>query len=72
MSDENKNINEEELARQLDAKEQGINSNVYGNQTANAEADAIEEVINTKGLGRVDMSNFGPEIPEKSDNPAVS
>ena len=68
MSDENKNMNEEELARQLDAKEYGSTENAHANQHTNAKADAMEEVINAKGLGRVDMSNFGPEIPEKSDN----
>lgn len=66
MDNENKNMNQEDLARQLDAKDQGINTNAH--QNVDAEADAIENVIDSKGLGRVDMSNFVPETPESSDN----
>ena len=41
MSDENNKIDQEDLARQLNAKDQGVNTNVYQDQKADAEVDAM-------------------------------
>ena len=65
---DNNNMNQEDLAKQLDAKDQGVNTNVYQDQTANAEVDAMEAAVEKQGLGSVSMANFGPAVPEKSDN----
>jgi hypothetical protein len=61
MSDE-LNRNEEDLARALDAKD-------AINQTSQPEAETseMEAVIDSSGLGRVNMQNFGPDKPESSD-----
>ena len=62
MSDElNKN---EEMARALDAKD-GINRTI---ETPAEDVSEMEAVIDSSGLGRVNMQNFGPAKPEKSDD----
>lgn len=62
--DENiKNVNEEDFAKKLDSLDSGINTNHNYPDEASMEA-----VVEQQGLGRVDMSNFGPSKPEKSDN----
>ena len=61
MSDE-LNRNEEDLARALDAKD-AINKT----SQPEAETSEMEAVIDSSGLGRVNMQNFGPAKPESSD-----
>ena len=61
MSDE-LNRNEEDLARALDAKD-AINKT----SQPEAETSEVEAVIDSSGLGRVNMQNFGPAKPESSD-----
>ena len=62
MSDEqNKN---EELARQLDAMD-SINKK---DDVVQDDTSGIEEVLDSSGLGRVNMQNFGPAKPESSDS----
>lgn len=68
MAENKDHMNEEDLARHLDAKDQGVNTNTHQNTNADKAADEMENVVNQQGLGRVDMSNFGPATPEKSDN----
>lgn len=63
MSDE-LNKNEEEMARALDAKD-GINRTI---ETPAEDVSEMEAVIDSSGLGRVNMQNFGPAKPEKSDD----
>jgi hypothetical protein len=63
MSDE-LNKNEEEMARALDAKD-GINRTI---ETPAEDVSEMEAVIDSTGLGRVNMQNFGPAKPEKSDD----
>ena len=63
MSDE-LNKNEEEMARALDAKD-GINKTI---ETPAEDVSEMEAVIDSTGLGRVNMQNFGPAKPEKSDD----
>ena len=63
MSDE-LNKNEEEMARALDAKD-GINKTI---ETPAEDVSEMEAVIDSTGLGRVNMQNFGPAKPESSDD----
>jgi hypothetical protein len=66
MTEDNKNMNDEDLAKKLDAMDQGINTNTR--DSVSNEADAMESAIDAQGLGRVDMNSFGPATPERSDN----
>lgn len=66
MIEDNKNMNEDDLAKKLDAMDIGVNTNAHDSVTN--EADVMENTINKQGLGRVDMNSFGPATPEKSDN----
>lgn len=49
----------------LEARDQ-INENQTDNTVHNAVADNMAEVIDSKGLGKVNMDNFGQARPEKS------
>jgi hypothetical protein len=64
MSDE-LNKKEEAAAAMLEARDQ-INENQTDNTVHNAVADNMAEVIDSKGLGKVNMDNFGQARPEKS------
>lgn len=66
MIEDNKNMNEEDLAKKLDSMDNGVNTNAH-TSTSN-EADALEAAVEKQGLGSVNMANFGPATPEKSDN----
>ena len=66
MIEDNKNMNKEDLAKKLDAMDRGVNTNAH--ESVSNEADAMESIVDAQGLGRVDMSNFGPATPERSDN----
>jgi len=68
MAENKDKMNEEDLARQLDAKDQGVNTNAHQDKSTDRAADEMENAVNQQGLGKVDMSNFGPEKPDKSDN----
>lgn len=59
--------NQENIAKKLDAMDNGVNTNTNNNEQVDV-VDNLENVINKQGLGRVDMSSFGPATPEKSDN----
>lgn len=65
MTEDNKNINEDDIAKRLDDMDQGVNTNTH--KSVSNEADAMENTINKQGLGSVDMNSFGPATPEKSD-----
>lgn len=62
MSDEINKMDDEAMARALDAKESNQAPTVN-----NAQADAMEAAIDASGLGRVNMDNFGPAKPAPSD-----
>lgn len=64
MTEDNKN--EEDLAKKLDDMDRGVNTNTH--KSVSNDVDAMENVINKQGLGRVDMNSFGPATPERSDN----
>jgi len=64
MSDK-PNKKEEAAAAMLEARDQ-INDPKTDNTVNNAVTDNMEEVIDSKGLGKVNMDNFGKARPEKS------
>ena len=64
MSDE-LNKKEEAAAAMLEARDQ-INENQTDNTIHNAVADNMVEAIESKGLGKVNMDNFGQARPDKS------
>lgn len=64
MTEDNKN--EEDLAKKLDDMDRGVNTNTH--KSVSNDVDAMENVINKQGLGRVNMNSFGPATPERSDN----
>ena len=66
MSDELNKLDQEReaaAARALDAKDK---ANTDNTDTAD-QADAMTAAVDNKGLGRVNMDNFGPEIARPSD-----
>ena len=68
MSDEQnkkKAAKDEAMAKALDAKD-AIND-VKPSSTDDS-ASGIEEVVDSKGLGRVNMGNFGPDRAQSSDS----
>ena len=68
MSEEN-NYNEQEMADFLARKEQERKRAEQNNASApvDTEAHEMEQVIESAGLGKVDMQNYGPARAEKSD-----
>ena len=68
MSDEqNKKqaAKDEAMAKALDAKD-AINEN--NPSSTDDTASGIEDIVDSKGLGRVNMANFGPERAQSSDS----
>jgi hypothetical protein len=65
MSEEN-NYNEQEMADFL-AKKEAEGRAQQTVETVETEATEMEAAVNQAGLGRVNMDNFGPAKPEKSD-----
>jgi hypothetical protein len=67
MSNQN-NMSEEDLAKyaELDAREQELRGTSQQNIVEDVEA--VEEVLEQKGLGSVNMANFGPTKAESSDS----
>ena len=66
MSDELNKMDkerEEAAARALEAKDKANTDNTDGSEKANAMVGAVDK----KGLGRVSMDDFGPEIARPSD-----
>lgn len=66
MAEDNKNQNEEEMAKRLDSMDRGINT--PDNQADLGQSQTMEDAVDRQGLGSVDMSSFGPDTPENSDN----
>ena len=67
MSNKNK-ISDEDLARfaELDAKENAMRGNSQPDVVEDVEA--VEEVLDKKGLGSVSMANFSPQKADSSDS----
>ena len=67
MSNKN-NISDEDLARfaELDAKENAMRGNSQPDVVEDVEA--VEEVLDKKGLGSVSMANFSPQKADSSDS----
>lgn len=63
---EDNNKNEEELAKKLDSMDMGVNA--PDNHVSTGQSQTMEDAVDKQGLGSVDMSSFGPDTPENSDN----